>query len=79
MTIDEDALRRNAAKYVDDPTEVDAFVESVKRRLAWRIERGYRTCSKCNENKKPGEFGVNPSRRDGLHHECRECRRRKSA
>ena len=73
MTLDDDALRRHAAKYVDDPTEVDVFVEKVKERLSWRIEHGFKVCARCRKEKKPVEFRSNSSRRDGLHHTCRRC------
>lgn len=68
-------FREHARRYVDDDTELDSFVERVRARLAWRIEHGYKTCSRCGLNKKPGEFGANARRRDGLHYTCLECER----
>lgn len=72
-----DRLDAVARRYADYEEDVDPLIQSFRARLSWRRRRGVRMCSSCKEQKKPGEFQRDATRRDGLEARCRECRRRR--
>lgn len=57
-----------------DEDEAERATADALRRLDWRLRRGGKECVTCRKTKTVGEFGLDSSRRDGLHNSCRACR-----
>lgn len=76
-------IKDELTKIVEDqyhwlnPSEQDELVAKTLRRLAYRIERGFKTCVTCQEDKQPIHFPQDRSTRDGLAARCRPCDRQR--
>jgi hypothetical protein len=57
-----------------DEDEAERASASALERLEWRRRRGGKECASCHETKRVADFGLDSSRRDGLHNSCRACR-----
>lgn len=67
-------LARVASKYGGANGEAHALTEQALARLASRIRRSGKHCSRCCDTEKPiGGFSRDSREKDGLRRYCREC------
>lgn len=70
----DDRLTARAEAYAEE-TDPAKLADAVRRRLDWRLRRGFKVCGSCGLRKPVSAFGRDASRRDGLEVRCRLCRR----
>lgn len=73
MTSPADRLARGAAKYDGGNGEAHALTEQALVRLAWRLRRSGKHCSRCDTEKPIGDFSRDSREKDGLRRYCRKC------
>ena len=73
MTTPAERLAHVAAKYDGENGEAHALTEQALARLAWRLRRSGKHCSRCDTEKPIDDFSRDSREKDGLRRYCREC------
>lgn len=66
-------LRDVVGDFAEDPEDVEALLEAVERRRAWRLRRGGFDCASCGHTLPAAAFGPDDRTSSGLESRCRRC------